>query len=172
MITLITGSSHSGKTRCAQQLLERDHHPYLSIDHLKMGLIRSGLMKETADAPDEKLTPELWRVTKEIIKTALENKQHLIVEGCYIPFDWQKDFEPEQLEEIKFLCLIMSREYIEDEFETIKKHANVIEQRITDDNMTIDYLIAENTRYLLGCQEYDLEYIWIDDEYKHELSWK
>ena len=42
MITLITGASHCGKTYLAQKLLEKDNTPYLSIDHLKMGLIRSG----------------------------------------------------------------------------------------------------------------------------------
>ena len=42
MIFLITGASHTGKTLLAQRLLEKYHYPYLSIDHLKMGLIRSG----------------------------------------------------------------------------------------------------------------------------------
>ncbi len=42
MIILIGGSSHTGKTLMAQKLLEKYKFPYLSIDHLKMGLIRSG----------------------------------------------------------------------------------------------------------------------------------
>jgi len=42
MIILIGGTSHTGKTRLAQKLLEKYRYPYLSIDHLKMGLIRSG----------------------------------------------------------------------------------------------------------------------------------
>ena len=42
MVILIAGGSHTGKTLLAQRLLERYHYPYLSIDHLKMGLIRSG----------------------------------------------------------------------------------------------------------------------------------
>jgi hypothetical protein len=42
MIYLIAGTTHTGKTVLAQKLLERYHVPYLSIDHLKMGLIRSG----------------------------------------------------------------------------------------------------------------------------------
>ena len=42
MIILITGASHTGKTVLAQKLLEKYKYPYLSIDHLKMGLIRSG----------------------------------------------------------------------------------------------------------------------------------
>ena len=42
MVILIGGASHTGKTLLAQRLLEKYHAPYLSIDHLKMGLIRSG----------------------------------------------------------------------------------------------------------------------------------
>ena len=42
MIILITGATHTGKTLLAQKMLEEYSYPYLSIDHLKMGLIRSG----------------------------------------------------------------------------------------------------------------------------------
>ena len=107
MIIFITGASHTGKTALAQSLLEAYHYPYLSIDHLKMGLIRSG---NTALTPmdDEKLTEYLWPIVREMAKTAIENKQNLVVEGCYIPFDWQKDFAPEYLEHIRYYCLVMS----------------------------------------------------------------
>ena len=43
MIILITGASLTGKTLLAQRMLEEYRIPYLSIDHLKMGLIRSGM---------------------------------------------------------------------------------------------------------------------------------
>lgn len=42
MITLITGASHTGKTLLAQKLLEARRTTVLSMDLLKMGLIRSG----------------------------------------------------------------------------------------------------------------------------------
>ena len=90
MIIIITGASHTGKTLLAQNLLERYKFPYLSIDHIKMGLIRSGNINLNAE-DDEQLTPYLWRIVREIIKTAIENKQNLIVEGCYVPFNWRKD---------------------------------------------------------------------------------
>ena len=100
MIILIAGASHTGKTVLAQKLLEKYKYPYLSIDHLKMGLIRSGNteLTPTSDALD--LTAYLWAIVREMIKTAIENKQNLIVEGCYIPFDWEKDFEQEYLDNI------------------------------------------------------------------------
>ena len=80
MIILITGASHTGKTVLAQKLLEKYKYPYLSIDHLKMGLIRSGYTKLTPE-DDDKLTEYLWPVVREMIKTAIENGQNLIVEG-------------------------------------------------------------------------------------------
>ena len=79
MIILITGASHTGKTLLAQQMLGKFKYPYLSIDHLKMGLIRSGNTSLTPE-DDDALTDYLWPIVREIIKTAIENGQHLIVE--------------------------------------------------------------------------------------------
>ncbi len=115
MIILITGASHTGKTLLAQRLLEKYHYPYLSIDHLKMGLIRS---KNTDLTPedDRELEDYLWPIVREMIKTAIENSQNLIVEGCYIPFGWEKDFSAEYLAHIRYFCLVMSQHYIETHF--------------------------------------------------------
>ena len=132
MILLIAGASHTGKTALAQKLLEKYHYPYLSIDHLKMGLIRSGYTDLTP-SDDSELVPYLWPVVREMVKTAIENRQNLIVEGCYIPFDWKKDFEEEYLKEIRYLCLVMSKSYIEEHFADIRAYANVIEERLDDE---------------------------------------
>lgn len=94
MVFLIAGASHTGKTALAQRMLERYGYPYLSMDHLKMGLIRSGYTSLTPMSSDRELTDYLWPVVREMVKTAVENGQNLIVEGCYIPFDWAKDFSP------------------------------------------------------------------------------
>ena len=120
MIVLLTGASHAGKTALAQKLLEKYKFPYLSIDHLKMGLIRSGYTALTPESDDRALTDYLWPVVREMIKTAVENSQNLIVEGCYIPFDWEKDFQPEYLAHIRYYCLVMSKRYIENHFQDIK----------------------------------------------------
>ena len=50
MIWLICGATHTGKTVLAQRILEEKRAPYLSLDHLKMGLIRSGRVSVTAVA--------------------------------------------------------------------------------------------------------------------------
>lgn len=168
MIILITGASHTGKTALAQRLLEEYHYPYLSIDHLKMGLIRSGNTTLTPMSSDEDLTEYLWPITCEMIKTAIENKQNLIVEGCYIPFDWEKDFTVEYLQDIKYVCLVMSKEYIRNHFEEIKAYANVVENRLEDD-CSIESVIEDNCKVLEMCQKYKLNYILIENEYKVEL---
>ena len=113
MILLIGGSTHTGKTLAAQRVLEKYSYPYLSIDHLKMGLIRSGICPFFPESPDEELTPFLWGIIKEIVKTAIENGQNLVVEGCYIPFDWKKDFTQACRERIRYVCLIFSENYIQ-----------------------------------------------------------
>ena len=163
MIILLAGSTHTGKTALAQKLLEKYHYPYLSIDHLKMGLIRSGSTDLTPE-DDSELTAYLWPIIRGIVKTAIENKQNLIVEGCYIPFDWRNDFADEYLREIKYYCLVMTKNYIETHFSDILKHANVIEERL-DDDLSIEYMIAENEKNLDMCRRYGLEYILVDDKY-------
>ena len=163
MILLVGGATHVGKTAYAQKLLEQYGYPYLSIDHLKMGLIRSG-QTELTPMDDDLLTDYLWSIVREIIKTAVENGQNLIVEGCYIPFTWQKDFAPEYLGQIQYVCLIMSRRYIEDHFDTIVEMANVIERRICD-SLCREDLLAENERNLSQCVALGLPYILIDGEY-------
>ena len=168
MVILITGASHVGKTLCAQKLLEKYSYPYLSIDHLKMGLIRSGNTDLTPFSEDNELTEYLWNIVREIIKTAIENKQNLIVEGCYIPFDWKNDFDEKYLEEIKYYCLVMSENYIKNHFEDIKKYANAIEHRI-DGDCTMESVLADNAIMLKLAREYGVNYILIDGEYKIEI---
>ena len=167
MIILIAGTTHTGKTNYAQRLLEKYHYPYLSIDHLKMGLIRSGQTKLTP-MDDDKLTDYLWPIVREMVKTAIQNKQNLIVEGCYIPFAWKRDFDREYLENIRYVCLVMSRQYIENHFADIQGYASVIENRLDDSDLNKDELIAENEYNLDQCVAHNLPYILIDNEYEVE----
>ena len=169
MIILITGASHTGKTVLAQKLLEKYRYPYLSIDHLKMGLIGSG-NTELTPMDDNELTEYLWPIVREMIKTAIENKQNLIVEGCYIPFDWQKELDSEYLENIKYYCLVMSEKYIRNHFADIKKYANVIENRLDDEWCTIESVLADNSEMLALAQRYNVNYILIDDQYEINID--
>ena len=170
MIVLITGASHTGKTALAQKLLEKYKYPYLSIDHLKMGLIRSGNTDLTPMSDDEKLTEYLWPIVREMIKTAIENKQNLVVEGCYIPFDWQKDFGSKYLECIIYYCLIMSEGYIRSHFVDIKGYANTIENRLDDEWCTMESVLADNAEMLDLAQKHNANYILIEDKYEINID--
>ena len=170
MIILITGASHTGKTALAQKLLEKYKHPYLSIDHLKMGLIRSGNTELTPMSDEADLTEFLWPIVREIIKTAIENNQNLIVEGCYIPFDWEKDFTREYLDNIRYYCLVMSEDYIKNHFDAIKKYANVIEKRLDDEGCTIESVLEDNARVLELAKKYNVNYVLIDDKYEIDIN--
>ncbi len=169
MILLITGASHTGKTALAQKLLEKYKYPYLSIDHLKMGLIRSG-NTELTPLDDRELTGYLWPIVREMIKTAVENEQNLIVEGCYIPFDWAEDFEREYLDNIRYYCLVMSEKYIKTHFADIKKYANVIENRLDDEDCTLESVLADNAEFLKQAQLHKANIILIDDNYDVDID--
>lgn len=170
MIVLITGASHTGKTALAQKLLEKYKYPYLSIDHLKMGLIRSRNTDLTPMSEDSELTAYLWPIVREMIKTAIENKQNLIVEGCYIPFDWEKDFEPEYLENIRYYCLVMSESYIKNHFANIKKYANVVENRLDDGWCTLESVLEDNAAVLELAIRNQVNYVLIDDKYEVDIE--
>lgn len=171
MIFLIAGASHTGKTALAQRLLEKYGYPYLSIDHLKMGLIRSGNTSLTPESDDQSLTEYLWPIIREIIKTAIENHQNLIVEGCYLPFDWAKSFEPDYLPHIKYRCLVMSEAYIRSHYDEIKRYASVIEDRLDDADCTMESLLCDNAEVLRMCRKYGAEVVLIDGEYRVDVDW-
>ena len=169
MIILITGPSHVGKTAMAQKLLEKYKYPYLSIDHLKMGLIRSGHTDLTPMSDDGDLTAYLWPIVREMVKTAIENHQNMIVEGCYIPFEWEKDFEKEYLEHIEYYCLVMSEKYIRKHFDDIKAYASVIEKRMDDSYCTIESVLEDNANVLEDAKRYNVRYLLIDDKYDLDI---
>jgi len=164
MIILITGASHTGKTLLAQRLLEKYKYPYLSIDHLKMGLIRSGNTDLTPEDDDE-LTEYLWPIVREIIKTAIENDQNLIIEGCYIPPDWRKDLDESYLEKTDLICLAMTGDYIEEHFDEIIGHESEIENRSVKEDCTADDLKQCNRWFIDAFGKAGEKVVLIEDEF-------
>ncbi len=170
MIVLITGASHTGKTALAQRLLEKYKYPYLSIDHLKMGLLRSANTELTPMSDDADLTDYLWPIVREIMKTAIENKQNLTIEGCYVPFGWANDFEKEYLDNIRYYCLVMSENYIRNHFDDIKKYASIIEHRLEDESCTLESVLVDNAQILELAKKHKVHHILIDDKYEVEID--
>ena len=166
MVVLIAGASHTGKTVLAQKLLETYRYPYLSIDHLKMGLIRSGNTALTPLSDEKALTDYLWPIVREMVKPAIENKQNLIVEGCYIPFDWERDLGEEYRRQIRYYCLVMSERYIREHFDDIKRYASAIEDRLNDEDCTLESVLADNAEVLTLAQKNGANYLLIEDVYQ------
>jgi 2-phosphoglycerate kinase len=148
MIIMIGGTSHAGKSLLAQKLLELYKFPYLSIDHFKMGFIRSVNTVLTPQGGDTELTECLWPVIRDMIKTCIENEQNLIVEGCYIPFDFSHSFAEEYLSQIRYVCLIFSDRYISEHFDNIIENENVIEHRDDDPDLSAESLMSDNSHNL------------------------
>ena len=169
MIMIITGASHTGKTVLAQRMLEKFKYPYVSVDHLKMGLIRSGNTDLTPEDDDE-LVGYLWPIVREMIKTAIENRQNLIVEGCYIPYDWRKGFGDAYLPEIRFICLAMTDAYIDAHIDDIIKHGSDIESRLDDSYCTAGRLKEENRKVIQGFGRTGERMTMIDKDYESAIS--
>lgn len=169
MVILITGASHTGKTLLAQRLLERLRFPCFSIDHLKMGLIRSGNTTLTPE-DDDALTDYLWPIVREMVKTAMENGQDLIAEGCYIPADWRKDIPGEFLASVRFVCLAMTDGYIEANFGEIRRHACDIEARADDPDCTLSSLKADNRAFAARFRGSGERVTLIDSDYERTIS--
>ena len=164
MVILINGASCTGKTYLAQNLMEKYKIPYLSIDHIKMGLIRS---KNTNLTPydDEELQPYLWNIIKEIIKTVIENNQNIIIEGAYIPFNYKNDFSAEYIDNIKYICLVIREKYINNNYNLIINKSNIVENRGKSFSIDKDFLISENKKYIENSIKYNLPLQVIDNKY-------
>ncbi len=169
MIILITGASHTGKTLLAQRMLEKYAYPCLSVDHLKMGLIRSGNTRLTPE-DDDALTEYLWPIVREIIKTAIENRQNLIVEGCYVPAGWRQDFDERYLDSIRFICLAMTDAYLDAHFAEIREHSSDIECRVDDTCCTIQNLKEDNRTFAERFEKTGTPIVWIDSDYEQTIQ--
>jgi len=172
MVILIGGASCTGKTLLAQKLLERYKVPYISIDHIKMGLIRgSSYCDFSATDSDDELTNKLWPIVQGMIMTNIENRQHIIIEGCYIPPGYRKDFAPEYLEHIIALFLGFSEDYIAEHFDSeIIKHLRAIELKEYDPNyMTPENFITLNLQVKEQCNKHYATYFELSGDYEKEI---
>ncbi|MFD0618420.1 2-phosphoglycerate kinase [Paenibacillus sp. GCM10027629] len=171
MIILISGNSRTGKTLMSQKLLEKYQIPYLSIDHLKMGLYRGDSACGFTPLDSTELIGEkLWPIIKGIIMTNIENNQNIIIEGCYILPHFIKDFEVEYSEKIISVFIGFSQRYIEENFASnIVKHRNAIEDRsYSEDGIITDY-INDHDAFRRKCLDSGVEYFEIDKNYEEEI---
>ncbi|MBR6741969.1 MAG: adenylate kinase, partial [Clostridia bacterium] len=82
----------------------------------------------------------------------------------------QKDFDANYLESIKYYCLVMSEEYIRNQFADIMKYANVIENRFDDEWCTMESVLEDNAEILKLAKVHNANYILIDDKYEINID--
>lgn len=172
MVILISGVSCTGKTVMAQRLLEKYKIPYLSIDHIKMGLIRGNKYCDfSATDSDDELTWKLWPIVKGIIMTNIENGQHIVIEGCYIPPEQVYDFDPKYLDQIIALNIGFSKEYLEKQFVSgVVEHLSEIEQKDCDDYINKDNFIKLHTQLKERCSRNKAVFFEINEDYSGEMN--
>ncbi len=129
MILFVHGPTHVGKTVFARELTARTGVSNLSVDLLKMGLIRSGVTRLTPE-DDEALTAFLWPVVREMARTALENRQPLIIEGDYLPEDWRASFEADA--PVAAVGLAMTESGLRARYGDVVRHRHAAEIRRHD----------------------------------------
>jgi len=170
MVVLISGIGSTGKTLMAQTLLEKYHIPYLSVDHLKMGLYRADYRSGFTPMDHTDVIAEtLWPIIKGIIMTNIENNQSIIIEGCYLLPQYMNDFEKSYSEKIS-VFIGFSTEYIQENFASnIVKYRNVIEARKYPEERTITELIKEQEDFKTKCKEYGAKYFEIEGEYARDI---
>jgi len=174
MVILIAGASYVGKTLLAQKLLEIYKMPYLSIDHLKMGLYRSGFdYGFTPESEEEIITEKLWSIIKGIIMTNIENDQNIIIEGCYFP-ELINDLDKEYLYKTIFLYIIFSEQYIKKNLsDKIIGNRSIIENRIYDFEGTNEFIkkyILVNKNNKEKCIRNGIKYFEIEEDYEKEIK--
>lgn len=160
MIFLIAGPSHTGKTALARRLVERYRANCLSIDHLKMGLIRSGYTT---------LTPHQQRGRIDRLSVAGGAGDD---ENCHrkrARSDRGGVLHSLRLDKIQYRCIVMSEEYICAHYDDIKAYANVAEQRLDDSDCTLESLLHDNARARELCRKYGVPYTLIENDYRIEI---
>ena len=172
MVILVGGISCTGKTLMSQKLLEKYKIPYLSIDHLKMGLYRGDSnCGFTPMDSNEVIGEKLWPIIKGIIMTNIENNQNIIIEGCYLLSNLINDFEREYLDKIISVFIVFSTNYIKENFTSnIIKHRSAIETRNSKEDRPITKFINEHDELRKKCIENGVEHFEINSDYEKEIQ--
>ena len=152
MVTLLTGASHTGKTLLSQRLIQRRPCFCLSLDHLKMGLIRSGYTSLTPEDDHLALTDYLWPSPGRWRRPPSKTARTCSWRAATSPFTWQRDFPPAYQEHLRFLCLVMTEDYLRANFSQVLAFENQGERRQRDPSYTLERALAENHFYLEGCR--------------------
>lgn len=172
MIILIAAHSCTGKTLMSQRLLEKYHMPFYSVDHFKMGLYRSD--ENCGFTPydsNEHIGKKLWPMIKSIMMTAIESKQDLIIEGCYLLPEFLNDLDDTYKQHILPVFFGFSQGYIENNFMSkIVGFRDAIEKRCYPEERPIENFIEEHLKFKTGCMKHNVKYFEINNDYIEETQ--
>ena len=79
--------------------------------------------------------------------------------GCYVPFDWRRDFDDHYLKDIRFIC----------HFNDVTGHASEIESRKADEDCTLENMQADNQSIINGFRCAGEPVIVIEDDYEKAM---
>lgn len=172
MIILIGGAGCTGKTMLAQRLMERYQIPYMSADHVKMGLVRG--WENCPFTPcdgDETIARYLWTVLEGVVRTNVENEQHLILEGCYIPPEHAVALEKEFPGIVFAVYPVFSREYVMRAYKDgIVAHRSDLEKRGYDEERTPEEIAREHECVCEACRKAGARCVEIDDDHARGMA--
>jgi putative acetyltransferase len=137
-----------------------------------MGLIRGSQYCDfKVTDSDYDITVKLWPIVKGIVMTAIENNQHLIVEGCYIPTNCPESFETKYSKEIISFFIGFSEHYLSNNFESgIIDHLRTIENKVLDDYIQPENFKKMHAQVKASCVENHATYFEIDNDYLVETK--
>ena len=89
------------------------------------------------------------------------------MEGCYIPFDWEKDFPAEYREQIRTLPGDERGGTSAAITGDIQQYAGVVEHRLDDSSCTMETLLRDNAETLEMCRKNTVQSTILIDENYH-----
>lgn len=165
MLLFLQGASHAGKTTFTKHLARLTGAGVVSLDLLKMGLIKSGNTDFAGLTPedDDAIAERLWPIVREIALVADENGQSLIIEGVSLPFDGAGTLAKESGESrAAAFAITFSEEYIRNQYGRICKEASASERRVHQEPPTLEELLFDHESVFNGAWNNGWSVIEID----------
>ena len=166
MVILIGGCGNTGKTLLAHHLMVRHGITYMSVDHIKMGLFRGDPNCGFTPLDDFfELGERLWPIIKGIVMTNVENRQNIIVEGCYLLPHLVDDFEKTYSEHIVPVFLGFSEDYIRRNHATeIALNRSAAEDKDEQDDLAT--MLEDHQLVRTACKESGSNYFEVTVDYR------
>lgn len=170
-VILIGGVGGTGKTLLAKQLMKKLHIPYVCIDHLMMGMLRS----ETAcgfsvDDSAETIGQAMWPLLVGFIKTNIENQHSIILEGFQLQPELIAQFEEPYRSQLLSVFVGFSEVHFRaGQFAKIEQYRHVVEQRLPE-TYDLEMLVQSHQQLQANCQKSEMPFFELDGDYNNKMQ--